>query len=114
MQHNARYDISSEMPFDEIRDDGSGYECVQDSMDEEQDKEPPLDSGEQQRKKKPQKRKPPAKIKVTKQPLKARTVQSKRVRNVRRSRNGKRASTAAVDAHRSGTNGPNAAVQRCV
>eukprot|EP00889_Picochlorum_renovo_P006760 jgi/Picre1/33790/NNA_001269.t1 len=50
MQHNVRYDIPSEMPFDEIRDDGSGYECVQDSMDEEQDKEPPLDSGEQQRK----------------------------------------------------------------
>lgn len=50
MQHNARYDISSGMPFDEIRDDGSGYECVQDSMDEEQDKEPPLDSSEQQRK----------------------------------------------------------------
>ncbi|KAI8102072.1 hypothetical protein M9434_007131 [Picochlorum sp. BPE23] len=50
MQHNARYDIPSEMPFDEIRDDGSGYECVQDSMDEEHDNEPPLDSGEQQRK----------------------------------------------------------------
>jgi hypothetical protein len=59
-----------------------------------------------------QKRKPPAKLKVTKQPLKARTVQSKRVRNVRRSRNDKRASTSAVDAHMSGTNGAKKAVQK--
>ncbi|KAI8104036.1 hypothetical protein M9435_006562 [Picochlorum sp. BPE23] len=59
-----------------------------------------------------QKRKPPAKLKVTKKPSKARTVEGKRVRNVRRSRNGKRASTSAVDAYMSGTNGAKKAVQR--
>ncbi|WPT12554.1 hypothetical protein PSENEW3_00002397 [Picochlorum sp. SENEW3] len=58
------------------------------------------------------KRKPPAKLKATNQPLNPRTVEGKRVRDVRRSRNVKRASTAAVDAHRSGTNGTKAAVQK--